>query len=1071
MSQSKSIHDPKPEGDALTRIRRTQGRVLVIDDEGLPRNEAVIALKEEGFEVAVSLCCEDALEIARSLLPDAVVVDVCRPECETLDLCGRLKAQATGLLPVLHLSAAGASDQARSAGISFGADGYLAHPFDPSELRAAVSALMRIRHQDSERVAGDAVNSILRSALDALSENVALLGPEGDIVAVNRSWSDFADANGYPAGAGLGLDYCGVCEKAQGVGPDEAQLVAAGLKKILAGESESFEIDYAFNSATEERWFRLGIRRVAQSGPVAAIVTHVDRSHEVLASKAEHTARRAQHESDARFRRYIEIAHDGVLATDVVGRITYANPRLLHLLGYKAHELSGKSIFEVMPDVESFEARNRFAHQQRGNSEVVESRLQRRDGSPISILIASSPIIDADASFIGTLAVISDITERKTAEVQMAQALQERENLLASLEAERLRLAAIFQEAPAFLAVLRGPNHVFERVNPAYLELVGHRDSIGKAVLEALPELRGQGFVEILDQVRSTGEPFIARQMPVQLVRTEGEGMETRYVDQVYQRLNDADGDYSILVHGVDVTDHVLATEALRLTEQRLRNQFAKLPVPTFLWEDTGDEFVLIDRNEAAVRALEPYGGSEIGRTSRQLFPGMQGLEDDVRQCLVDNVVMRRSVEIDFGPPAGRRTFDLTIGPQPPNRLLLHSIDTTDRSELESQLRQAQKMEAVGRLAGGVAHDFNNILTVIGAHSSFLLESLDPGDARREDAQEIHKAGVRATGLTRQLLAFGRKQLLKPRALDLNAIIVDTRMLLTRLLGEDIEIVTLLAADLGRVVADSSQIDQVLMNLALNARDAMPDGGRLTISARNAAVDSELHGADSAIPRGEYVLLEVSDTGTGMDEETQARLFEPFFTTKELGKGTGLGLSTVYGIVKQSGGYIQIDSTVGHGSRFCIYLPVVAPSPPATNVRAAENAANRGVETVLVVEDEPAVREIAKRILTRQGYVVLEASNGNAALQVSAAFTATIHLVLSDAVMPGISGAETVRRLKLQRPDLKVLFMSGYTDDEVVRRGIVSSAVPFIQKPFAPAGLAAAVREALDADQHTTGRF
>jgi PAS domain S-box-containing protein len=974
-----------------------------------------------------------------------------------------LKEQAIGLLPILHLSARDASEADRSAGILFGADGYLAHPFAPSVLRGAVSALMRIRQEDSDRIAGDAVTSILRSALDALAEHVALLGPGGEVVAVNRSWRDFAVANGYEAGGtGIGLNYCEVCEKAEGEAAGEARLVAAGIRRVLAGQADHFEIDYSCHSPAEERWFRLVVRRVADSGPVAAIATHRNRSREVQASKAEGLARRAQHESDSRFRRYIEIAHEGVLATDIVGTITYANPRLVDMLGYQAEDLSGKPIFEIMPRQEAFEARNRFARHQRGSSGVAESRLQRRDGTPISILIASSAIVDAEGSVTGTLAVISDITERKDAEALMAQALEEREKLLASLETERSRLAAIFQEAPAFLAVIRGPNYVFERVNPAYLELVGHRDVIGKEVLDALPELRGQGFIEILDGVLSTGEPFVGRQVPVQLQRAGAAHAETRYLDLVYQRQTDADGDYSITAHGVDVTDHVIAAEALRLTEQRLRDQFAKLPVPTFLGEVAGDEFVLIDCNEAALRLVAPYGGLEIGATSLQIFPRSGGFDVDIRRCLEEDMVIRRSHQIDFGPPVGRRTYDLTFGPQQPNRVLLHAVDTTDRLELESQLRQAQKMEAVGRLAGGVAHDFNNILTVIGAHSTFLLESLESEDPRREDAEEIHKAGVRAAGLTRQLLAFSRKQVLKPRALDLKETIVDSRRLLTRLLGEDIEIVTLLPEGLGRVVADSSQIDQVLMNLALNSRDAMPDGGRLTISARNAVVDSELHGVDSMIPYGEYVLLEITDTGTGMDNATETRLFEPFFTTKELGKGTGLGLATVYGIVKQSGGYIQVNSMLGNGTTFRIYLPLVPESEEAAEVRAAESSSVRGVETVLVVEDEPALREIAKRVLSRQGYVVLEASNGNVALEVSAAFTAKIHLVLSDAVMPGMSGAETVRRLKVQRPDLKVLFMSGYTDDEVVRRGIVSSAVPFIQKPFAPGGLAKSVRETLD---------
>jgi signal transduction histidine kinase len=414
------------------------------------------------------------------------------------------------------------------------------------------------------------------------------------------------------------------------------------------------------------------------------------------------------------------------------------------------------------------------------------------------------------------------------------------------------------------------------------------------------------------------------------------------------------------------------------------------------------------------------------------------------------------------GPPLGRRRFDITIGPQQPDRVLLHAVDTTDLGELEAQLRQAQKMDAVGRLAGGVAHDFNNLLTVIGAHSSFLLESLDSSDALREDAEAIHKAGVRAAGLTRQLLAFSRKQILKPFVIDLNATVVEARKMLERLLGENIAIMTVLADEVEHVVADPSQIDQVLVNLAVNARDAMPQGGQLTIETRAVTITSGMTGNRRIIPPGRYVVLSVRDLGIGMDAAVQARLFEPFFTTKAPGKGTGLGLATVYGIVKQSGGYVTVDSAPGVGTTFDVYLPAVADEVAQEQLQEAIRAVGRGVETILLVEDEPAVREVAKRVLTREGYVVLEAENGHAALAVSGKFDSDIHLVVSDVVMPGMQGGEVVRRLQRVRPGLKALFMSGYTDDDIVRRGIGSAAVPFVQKPFMARELTRAVREALD---------
>jgi signal transduction histidine kinase/DNA-binding response OmpR family regulator len=650
----------------------------------------------------------------------------------------------------------------------------------------------------------------------------------------------------------------------------------------------------------------------------------------------------------------------------------------------------------------------------------------------------------------GMRSVLGGVTERKQAEPAI--------------------VAALFEQAPSFLAVMRGPAHTYERVNPAHRRLLGQRDVIGKPVIDAVPELGEQGFTDILDHVYATGEPFIGKQMPVQLTRVGGMPAEIRYIDIAYHRLTQSYGEHLIISHGVDVTDQVLAHKSLRQSEERLREQFANLPVPTSLWEYRGKEFVLSEWNKAALHLLSRDLENATGKTVREILPDIDDLADDMRSCLSNNIVVQRSVEIDAGPELGRRCFDLTIGPQQPDRVLMHAFDTTARSLLEIQLRQAQKMEAVGQLAGGVAHDFNNLLTVIRAHSVFLMESLPADDPQREDAEAIHKAGIRAAGLTRQLLAFSRKQILKPQVIDLNACLEQTRTMLDRLLGDDIEIIVDLGIDLQRVVADPGQIDQVIVNLAVNARDAMQLGGRLTISTGMVIIGTNLQDTRGILLPGNYVKLSVCDTGHGMDAAVQSRLFEPFFTTKELGKGTGLGLATVYGIVKQSGGYITVDSAPRAGTTFNVYLPAVPSEEEGEQLQEAERAAERGVETILLVEDEPVVREVARRILRRHGYVVLEAASGQEALSVSAAFPSVIHLVISDAVMPGMPSAEAVRRLQEKRPGLKALFMSGYNDAEVVRRGIASAAVPFIQKPFASRDLASAVRTALDSSRSADGQ-
>ncbi len=386
--------------------------------------------------------------------------------------------------------------------------------------------------------------------------------------------------------------------------------------------------------------------------------------------------------------------------------------------------------------------------------------------------------------------------------------------------------------------------------------------------------------------------------------------------------------------------------------------------------------------------------------------------------------------------------------------------DVTEQRRLEGQLLQAQKMEAVGRLAGGVAHDFNNLLTVILSYSDLLLEDLPPEIPDRADVAEIRKAAVAASSLTRQLLAFSRQQVLEPRVLDVNTVVASTEKLLTRLLGEDVSLTTTLAAALGAVKVDPGQLEQIIMNLAVNARDAMPRGGRLSIETANVEMDeSYVRGHPLARP-GHYVMLAVSDTGIGMDAATQARIFEPFFTTKEAGKGTGLGLATVYGIVRQSSGFIWVYSEPGHGTSFKIYLPRV--DEPVSPAGAPAPQVVGGSETVLVVEDVAAVRAVTRQMLERQGYCVLEAANGATALSLARQHQSAIHLLVTDVVMPEVSGRELADQLVQLRPDMKVLFMSGYTDDAVVRHGILQEGIAYLQKPFTPDTLARKVRAVLD---------
>jgi PAS domain S-box-containing protein len=387
--------------------------------------------------------------------------------------------------------------------------------------------------------------------------------------------------------------------------------------------------------------------------------------------------------------------------------------------------------------------------------------------------------------------------------------------------------------------------------------------------------------------------------------------------------------------------------------------------------------------------------------------------------------------------------------------------DVTDRVQLEALLRQSQRMEAVGQLAGGVAHDFNNLLTAILGYAELVGLRADVPKSAREEIGEIRKAAERAAALTRQLLAFSRKQVLEPVVLGVNELVSNLEKMLRRLIGEDVDLVTLLDPSVSNVRADAGQLEQVIVNLVVNARDAMPRGGRLTIETAEADLDEAYAQRHVAVRPGRYVMVAVSDTGTGMDAETKARIFEPFFTTKEKGKGTGLGLSTVYGIVKQSGGNIWVYSEPGKGTTFKVYLPRVEEILAEGAPRSQDSLPAVGTETVLVVEDEPSIRTLSRRVLEARGYRVLEAGNGKDALERVRGEEGPIHLLLTDLVMPDMPGTELASRLEQLRPGVRVLFMSGYTDDGVVRNGLLGSGRAFLQKPFTPTILANKVREIL----------
>jgi two-component system, cell cycle sensor histidine kinase and response regulator CckA len=503
------------------------------------------------------------------------------------------------------------------------------------------------------------------------------------------------------------------------------------------------------------------------------------------------------------------------------------------------------------------------------------------------------------------------------------------------------------------------------------------------------------------------------------------------------------------------------AKARLQDSDRKFRLLFEENPLPMWVFDAKSQK--ILEANAAAV-ALYGYSAAEFSgmelavlQVGDSAHPASSETPAQVwRHRTKSTRVLDVEVavhEIEYG---GRRV-ELAV-----------LIDITDRLRLEEQLRQAQKMEAVGMLAGGVAHDFNNLLTIITGYSQLVLNNLGSNDPNRHSIEQVIKAGERAAALTQQLLAFSRRQVLQPKVLDLNKLVTGLGNMLRRLIGEDIDLRLNLPADLGRVSADPGQVEQVLMNLVVNSRDAMPKGGTLTVETANVYLDESYTSRRFAVKPGPYVLIAVSDTGEGMDQTTKARLFEPFFTTKGTGKGTGLGLSTVFGIVKQSGGSVQVYSEPGRGTSVKVYLPRID-APEVADVPGAHKKTHTGTETLLLVEDDDMVRNLIRETLLRQGYKVKDTADPVDARRISASHAGKIDLLITDVIMPRLSGTELATELTARRGDMKVLYMSGYTDNAIVNSGLLQKEVSFLQKPFTPEALIEKVREVLESTDQRRG--
>ena len=594
--------------------------------------------------------------------------------------------------------------------------------------------------------------------------------------------------------------------------------------------------------------------------------------------------------------------------------------------------------------------------------------------------------------------------------------------------------------------------------NRALEEMLGYAagEILGKSLFEFL-DSEGQARTEEALDRRRQG---VSERQDQKYLRKDGSPV---WVLMEASPMLDDHGNYSgALAMVTNVSDRKRAEDALRASEELYRLLFEGCPLPVWLTDVSSLRFIAV--NQAALnlfgyqreeflrlRVPDLLSRDEAVRVQQELIRSVKrGVQQGSRRAVKSN-----GVEVEIAATA--QTFVL----EGREVALVIGQDMTERDRLEAQLAQSRKMEAIGILAGGVAHDFNNLLSIMVTYTTFALEALTPGEPLRADIEQIAKAGERAVLLVRQLLAFSRQQILEPTILDLNETVAGIEPMLRRLVGENIEILTVLDPALGRTSADPGQIEQVIMNLVVNARDAMPTGGELTIETSNATVPGPHPDSQLSVRPGAFVKLTVSDTGSGIDAATREHIFEPFFTTKGVGKGTGLGLSTVLGVVQQSGGQVEVESELGRGTTFEIYLPRVdEPLAPMLSPPVASGAG--GHETVLLVEDDEQVRALCRAILRRNGYEVLLASNAGEAFLIAEQHSGPIHLLLTDVVMPRMNGRQLAERLAISRPDIKVLFMTGYTDDTVVRQGVFDAHMALLQKPITPEALAQKVRAVLD---------
>jgi two-component system cell cycle sensor histidine kinase/response regulator CckA len=759
--------------------------------------------------------------------------------------------------------------------------------------------------------------------------------------------------------------------------------------------------------------------------------------------------------AQASYKELYEGSRDGFAFVDMKGRITEYNSAFLKMLGYTDKEIRKKTFEDITP--KRWHARERKILKEqvltRGYSDIYEKEYRSKDGRCIPIEIRTYLARESDIP-VGMWAFVRDITERKKVERNLVESKERYRNLI-----ELAPDGIIVSDIKGYILV----------VNTAFLSLTGFTKS----------EIEGKHFTELPTAVSGDFESH--EEIFKKIMKSETMRNATFQYRCSDGSLKWGEADISLIkiegrIEGIqwivrDVTERKKIEEALLKSEEKYR----------YVVENTREAILVAQ--DGMLKFVNPSTCRLSGFSEQELLsmPFSNFVHPDDR-ALVGGTHLKRirgekvpdvysfRIVTKNGSTRWFQISAVLISWEKRPATLNFLTDITESKEAEDELKakerqllQAQKMEAIGRLAGGVAHDFNNLLTAIIGYTDILLIHPKMDQELKKFVEQIKNSSSRASSLIQQLLAFSRRQMMQAKTIDMNRLVANIDKMLRRLIGEDIELFTLFEKDLGMIKADPGQIEQVIMNLAVNARDAMPDGGKLVIETKNVELDQAYFDGRANGNPGSYVLVSVTDTGHGMDEETKKHVFEPFFTTKDRGKGTGLGLSTVYGIVKQSGGYIWVYSEPGRGSTFKCYFPRVNDVLLEIETRQERSLSKGGSETILLVEDEYIVRNLISNILRHYGYTVIESENGEKALQVREQWSgSSVDMLITDVVMPGMSGRALADKLHGLYPEMKVLYISGYTDDAIVRHGVLDAGIPFLQKPFAPNDLAQKVREILD---------